>query len=131
VRSLFIAEYDGCTRYHTHRDPFSIVLPEDVTIIYLFCDPINAFLSLMRRQVWSIFNAARLFHDHDDENNPGVVEAQKYLQFNALGFFEEHCVNVQCSQYQMAEWRSFVGEAVEEALREAQRRVKSIENKVT
>jgi len=128
-RNTTLTEYDECTRYHSHRDPFSIVLPEDVTIIYLFCDPINAFLSLMRRHVSSIFHAATFFHAHDDENNPRVVDAQQYLQFHALGYFENHCINLQCSQHQLAVWRSLEGQAVEEALWEAQRRVKIIENK--
>jgi len=103
--ALPLAEYNSCTRYHSHHDPFSIVLPKDVTIIYLFCDPINAFLSHMKKHAISIIQAAAHFYGDDDENNPRVVEAQKW--FRANGFFENHCINMQCSLSQVAEWRSF------------------------
>ena len=95
------AEYDECTRSHSHWDPFSIVLPEDVTIIYLFCDPINAFLSLARRHASSILFGF-------NENNPNGR------------FVEFHCVNLRCSPYNLAHWRSLEAKAVQEATRRYQ-----------
>ena len=95
------AEYDECTRSHSHWDPFSIVLPDDVTIVYLFCDPINAFLSLARRHASSILFGL-------DEDNPKGR------------FVEAHCANLRCSPHNLAHWRSLETNAVQEATRRYQ-----------